>query len=585
MKKWLQKKFALSEKGTKDLVKAIIACTLTDIGLMLPVGFICFALLVFLHRLEHAAYEPPAVYGFILLAAIILAVIWILERIQYNATFLAAYEESANQRIHIAEKLRKTPLSFFGKKDLSDLTTTVMSDCAGMETAFSHFIPELFGAVFSVILVGIVLLIYDWRLGIALLWVVPVAFIITYAGKKSQDKVNGNHETSVLERANSIQECIENVKEIKAGNQTERYLAGVSEVLRKSEKMNIRAELGTAVFVVSSQMMLRIGVVTMVLCGSFLLLGNKVSFFQFLIFLIAASRLFEPLAIALQNMAAIFATQLKVNRMKEIENQKIQTGKPKAEYSDYDIHFRNVSFSYNENGTASEKPVLKDVSFTAKQGEVTALVGPSGSGKSTISKLAARFWDVDQGSILLGKTDVATVEPEELFKSFSIVFQDVLLFNNTVLENIRIGKKDASDEEVMEAAKLAVCDDFIQKMPKGYQTVIGENGSALSGGERQRISIARAILKDAPIILLDEATASLDAENESKVQKALTRLIQSKTVLVIAHRMRTIAGADHIVLLSEGKVAEEGTHDTLMDKKGIYYHLWNLQMKAANWRI
>lgn len=578
MTTYLKNKFALSDKGAKDLVKAIWSCTFLYISFMLPVGLLYLVLraLIAPYVGITAKLQPLIVY--VAISVVLIGIIGIFQYIEYNATFLASYEESANKRISIAERLRQIPLSFFDKKDLSDLTTTIMSDCAGLEKAFSHFIPELLGAVISILLVGVGLLIFDYRMAIALLWVIPVAFLICIGGKNKQTKQNIIHQRAKLKRADAIQECIETVREIKANNQSEKYLANIDEILTYSEKINIKAELNTALYVASAQMLLRVGIATMVLMGAKLIAQGTLDFLTLLMFLIAASRVFDPLSTALINLAAIFETELKVDRMKEIENQQIQSGKTNERFDNYDIKFENVKFSYKNNNK-------ENVSFTAKQGEVTALVGPSGGGKSTVSKLAARFWDIKSGKITFGGKDISTIDPEELLKNYSIVFQDVVLFNSTVMENIRLGRRTASDEEVKKVAKMAMCDEFIEKLSNGYNTVIGENGSTLSGGERQRISIARALLKDAPIILLDEATASLDVENESKVQQAISTLIKDKTVLVIAHRMRTVAGADHIVVLADGKVKEEGNHDELLKADGLYSRLWNLQTKSSQWTI
>lgn len=578
MTAYLKNKFALSDKGAKDLVKAIWSCTFLYISFMLPVGLLYLVLraLIAPYVGITAKLQPLIVY--VAISVVLIGIIGIFQYIEYNATFLASYEESANKRISIAERLRQIPLSFFDKKDLSDLTTTIMSDCAGLEKAFSHFIPELLGAVISILLVGVGLLIFDYRMAIALLWVIPVAFLICIGGKNKQTKQNIIHQRAKLKRADAIKECIETVREIKANNQSEKYLANIDEILTYSEKINIKAELNTALYVASAQMLLRVGIATMVLMGVKLIAQGTLDFLTLLMFLIAVSRVFDPLSTALINLAAIFETELKVDRMKEIENQQIQSGKTNERFDNYDIKFENVKFSYKNNNK-------ENVSFTAKQGEVTALVGPSGGGKSTVSKLAARFWDIKSGKITLGGKDISTIDLEELLKNYSIVFQDVVLFNSTVMENIRLGRRTASDEEVKKVAKMAMCDEFIEKLSNGYNTVIGENGSTLSGGERQRISIARALLKDAPIILLDEATASLDVENESKVQQAISTLIKDKTVLVIAHRMRTVAGADHIVVLADGKVKEEGNHDELLKADGLYSRLWNLQTKSSQWTI
>lgn len=580
MTNYLKKKFALSDKGAKDLVKAIVACTLTDMSFMFPVGLLYFVVEGLLGKFFKVNYRLYPIWIYMIIAIVLLAIIFIFQRIQYDATFIASYEESATKRITIAEKLRKLPLSFFGKRDLSDLTTTIMNDCSGVETAFSHYIPQLFGSIISMIIVAIGLLIFNWKLLIALLWVVPVAFLLTLAGRSNMKNAGKKVNDLNLKNADSIQECIENIREIKAYNQEEKYLHKVNKNIIKQEKSNIKAELTTAMYVITSQMLLRVGIATMTLVGAKLIVTNQVDFVTFVVFLFAASRVFDPLSITLQNLAAIFSTELKVERMKEIENQKVQEGNDIADFKNYDITFNNVSFSYDGN-----EEVIRDVSFTAKQGEITALVGPSGGGKSTVSKLAARFWDITSGTITVGGKDISNIEPEELLKKYSIVFQDVVLFNNTIMENIRLGKRGATDEEVIRAAKLACCEEFINKLPNGYNTVIGENGESLSGGERQRISIARALLKDAPIVLLDEATASLDVENESKVQEAISMLVKNKTVLVIAHKMRTIAEADNIIVLEDGKVSEQGTHKELINKQGLYNKLWTLQTKAAEWTM
>lgn len=580
MTAYFKKKFALSEQGAKDLVKAVFACTLTDVILMLPIGLLYLVATELVSPLIGGDAPAPSLWFYIGGSVIILALIFIFEYIQYNKTFLASYAESTNMRIRLAEKLRRLPLSFFGKRDLSDLTTTIMADCAAMETAFSHYIPEFIGAVASVILAGIGLFVMDWRMALALLWVLPVVLLIMALSRAQQNKVGRQHNKVKLDCADSIQECIETVREIKANNQSGRYLKKIDGLLGRNEKIQIRAELNTAMYVVTSQMLLRVGIATVVLVGSVLLVSGQTDFLTFLVFLIAATRVFDPLSGALINLAAIYATMLTVERMKEIEEQPVQEGSEQADYQGYDIAFDQVGFAYNSGET-----VLEDVSFTACQGQVTALVGPSGGGKSTAAKLAARFWDIQKGRITVGGTDISTVEPETLLKNFSIVFQDVVLFNNTILENIRIGGRNATDEEVLAAAHAAQCDAFVMKMPDGYQTKIGENGSVLSGGERQRISIARALLKDAPVILLDEATASLDVENESQIQRAISSLVKNKTVLIIAHRMRTVAGADKVVVLENGRVAQQGTPEALMEQGGLYRHMVELQQQSEDWAI
>lgn len=580
MNRYLQKKFALSEQGSKDLIKASISCAITNIGLMLPVGLICMLVKDMLEIVLNGEQKLINLWEYVGISILLVIAIFIMEYIQYNKTFLASYVESANKRISLAERLRKLPLSYFGNKDLSDLTTTIMSDCAGLETSFSHFMPNLFGAIISTLLIGIGMFKMNTKLAIALLWVVPVAFLITILSKKYQDNKGVLHKEKKLDVAYGIQECIETIKEIKSNNQEANYLKNLDEKLGVSEKYAIASELTTGIFVTSAQMILRLGIVSVILVGSNMLINKEIDIFTLLVFLIAASRIYDPLSSSLINLAAVFASLLQVDRMNEIEQHYIQGGKENPTYNGYDISFKDVHFAYND-----EEGVLENISFTARQGEVTALVGPSGGGKSTIAKLAARFWDIEKGQITLGDVDISGIDPETLLKSYAVVFQDVTLFNNTIMENIRIGKHGASDEEVYKAAKLARCDEFITRLPQGYQTIIGENGDVLSGGERQRLSIARALLKDAPVILLDEATASLDVENETKIQDALSNLVKNKTVLVIAHRMRTVAGADKIIVLDDGKIAEEGSPDYLMKKNGIYSNMVKLQRESSQWEI
>lgn len=576
MREWLQKKFALTEQGGKDLAKAVGVCTLTNIGLMFPVGIVY----LFLSQLfaPHFGVQIKS-YGlgiYIVMGLLMLVLIYFLEYLQYNATFLASYTESANMRISLAEQLRKLPLSFFGKRDLSDLTTTIMADSAFMEQAFSHFIPELFGAVISTILVAGGMLSVNWKMAAALFWPVPVAFLLTLGTRPFINRRERRQKKKRLAVSDGIQECIENIQDLRANNQSREYLNGLDEKIIEVEKSTIAMEWINGVFVTASQMVLKIGIATTVLCGIGLVIQGEIDFFLLLMFLIAATRVYDPLNSALTNLSAVYSTLLVVERMKKVREEPVQEGETYMEPEGYDICFENVGFSYS-----GEEAVLNDVSFTAKQGEVTALVGPSGGGKSTAAKLAARFYDITRGKITLGGVDISKIDPEELLKNYSIVFQDVVLFNNTVMENIRIGRKKATDEEVMAAARAAQCEDFIKKLPDGYQTVIGENGASLSGGERQRISIARALLKDAPVVLLDEATASLDVENESKVQKAISTLVKGKTVLLIAHRMRTVAGADKIIVLKEGDVAEQGTPKELIKREGgIYRHMTELQSES-----
>lgn len=572
----LQKRYALSEQGAKDLIKGCFACVLQNIAFMFPVGLL-YCLICDL--LSGAMPEGRTLF-YSIGCLICVGLILLTTYFQYNATYFATYTESGVRRITLAERLRKIPLSFFGKKDLADLTSTIMADCTFLEQSFSHFIPELAGAMISTLLISISLLFYDWQMALAALWVMPVSFAIVFLSARLQEGINQKAMDTKMAAADGIQECIETVRDLKANNAEHAYLKGLEKKIRAVEKRAIINEFTLAAFVVSGSLVLKLGIATVALTGSILLMHNRLDVLTFFLFLLVVSRLYDPLQGALQNLAAVISTRTNIARMNEILDHPIQQGERRLSNQGYDIVFDRVGFAYN-----SDETVLHDVSFTAKQGEVTALVGPSGGGKTTVSRLASRFWDVNQGSIRVGGMDIAKTDPETLLSLYAIVFQDVTLFDNTIMENIRIGNKDASDEEVLAAARLANVDEFAEKLPQGWHTPIGENGCVLSGGERQRISIARAFLKNAPIILLDEATASLDVENETLIQTALSRLIQDKTVLVIAHRMRTIAGADKIVVLHHGTVAEIGSPDALLAKNGLYAHMVRLQAASQNWTL
>lgn len=576
MIKKLQKKYALSEQGAKDLIKGCLACVLQNLSFMFPVGLLYYLVSDLMNGGVSGGKIPFYVAGCVVCIGLILLTTFF----QYNATYFATYKESGIRRITLAEHLRKIPLSFFGKKDLADLTSTIMADCTFLEQSFSHFIPELAGSIISTVLISIGLLFTDWRMALAALWVLPVAFAIVGFSAKIQENLNQKAMDVKMACADGIQECIETVRDLKANNAEQAYLKGLEKKIRAVEHRSILNEFGLAVFVVSASLVLKLGIATVALAGAVLLMQGSLSVLTFFMFLLVVSRLYDPLQGALQNLAAVISTRTNIARMNEILDHPIQQGSDRLSNQGYDIVFDHVGFAYNTGET-----VLKDVSFTAKQGEVTALVGPSGGGKTTVSRLAARFWDINRGKITVGGMDVSRIDPETLLSLYSIVFQDVTLFDNTILENIRIGNKDATDEQVFAAAKLANVDEFAEKLPDGWHTNIGENGCELSGGERQRISIARAFLKNAPIILLDEATASLDVENETLIQTALSRLIADKTVLVIAHRMRTVAGADKIVVLSDGTVAEEGSPKDLEEKNGVYAHMVKLQTESQNWKL
>jgi ATP-binding cassette subfamily B protein len=570
-------KYALSEQGAKDLVKACLFCMMTNLCLMMPSG----VLYMLIKDLLNDELSKNRIGVYLIASAVILALIAFTNYLQYNATFLSTYRESGVRRTAIAEKLRKLPLSYFGKKNIADLTTNIMGDCASIETASSHWIPELIGAIISTGFVGISLfLFFDWRMALASFWVIPVAFLIVISCSGAEKRAVRKNTAVKMDMTDGIQECLESIRDLRANNAQDKYMDGLEKKIKRVEKMALFTELKMAVYVNSAAIILKIGIGTTALVGGALFADGTISILTFFMFLMIVSRLYDPMQITLQNFAAIIATGIQCERLDEVLSHEIQTGSDKMTNSGYDITFDHVGFHYSDDTT-----VLKDVSFTAKQGEVTALIGPSGGGKTTISRLAARFWDPTSGRITLGGTDISGIDPETLLQNYSIVFQDVTLFNNSVMENIRIGKAGATDEEVIEAARMANCEDFVSLLPEGYNTRIGENGSELSGGERQRISIARAFLKDAPIILLDEATASLDAENETVIQEALSRLIRNKTVMIIAHRMRTIANADHIVVLKDGAVAEDGSPSELMEKDSLYRHMTQQQMLSQNWKM
>lgn len=573
MIKKIQRRFALSKKGAKDMILGCIECAIQNMAFMFPAGLL-YMLVCDLMGNSLQEHRKIYVVGCILGALLILLTTWF----QYNGTYLATYQETGKRRITLAEKLRKISLSFFGKKDLADLTATIMNDCAVLEQSQSHYVCPLVGAMISTTIVAVSLLCLNWKMAIAALWVLPISFgIVGFSARIQQRLSRKSSEAKVICEA-GIQECIEAMNDLRSNNAEEKVLIDLEKKIRMVEKRSIITEFGMAVFVVSADLVLKLGIATTALVGSILLIRGEIDIKIFFLFLLVVSRIYDPLEGALQNLGAVISTKANIERMNEILDQTVQSGDKKLTNKGYDICFEHVGFAYEDGET-----VLTDVSFTAKQGEVTALVGPSGGGKTTVSRLTARFWDINKGRITVGGMDISKIDPETLMSLYSIVFQDVTLFNNTILENIRIGNPLATDEEVIAAAKLAHVDEFALKLPNQWNSQIGENGCELSGGERQRISIARAFLKNAPIILLDEATASLDVENETLIQSALSRLIQDKTVLVIAHRMRTVAGANKIVVLEDGSVAEEGTPDKLLEQKGTFARMFRLQNESGNW--
>jgi ATP-binding cassette subfamily B protein len=561
LNKYFQKRFALSPEGATSFLGGVLYSTQLNIVLMLP------ALFMFIFLMEYLAPNdtPHGFWFYALLGLAFLLVIYVVTYFQYKSTYIDVYNESAKRRIGLAEKLRKLPLAFFGEKNLSDLTNTIMEDNSALEQIFSHAVPQLFASIISVILVGIGLFFYQWQLALALLWVVPLALLLVVISRRLMKKTFVENYRVKRGVSESIQVAIENVQEIKSYNGEAAYMNKFENQIKGYEKSLIKTELASGVLLNISYILLKLGLPTVIIVGAHLLASGSVSLITYLLFLMISSIIYNPINEVLNNMAILSYLDVRLDRMREMEQMPIQEGKTEYSVKNYDIVFDKVSFAYEEN-----KQVLRNVSFTARQGDVTALVGPSGGGKSTTAKLAARFWDIDEGSIKLGGKDISQIDPEALLKNYSVVFQDVVLFNASVADNIRIGRRDASDEDIMRVARLAQCEEFINRLPNGYNTLLGENGETLSGGERQRISIARALLKDAPIVLLDEATASIDVENETKIQAGISELIKDKTVLIIAHRIRTVANAHKIVVIKDGTVAEQGSPAELISRGGYY---------------
>lgn len=573
-----QRKYALTDQGVRNTKKGTFWTVIVNLVVMGGVSILYLVMSGFMGALTEGSPLPGSaiILGLLVLFAFLSFVTHLQ---QYKATYGLVYNEVKTTRLSLAERLRKLPLGYFGKRDLADLTETIMGDVNRMEHVWSHVLGYLYGAYISTAIIAVCLLVYDWRLAIACLWGVPVAFGLLFGSRKIAARNAERTKKAAVRVSDGIQEALENVREIRATNQEERYLNGLNQIIDEHERVTIRGEMGTGLFVNAASVIMRLGVATTILVGANLILSGSIDFMLLFLFLLVITRVYAPFDQSLALIAEMFVSQVSADRMNEIYDTPTTEGAEKFEPKGHDIVFEHVGFSYDE------KEVLHDVSFTAKEGEVTALVGPSGSGKSTCARLAARLWDISKGAIRVGGVDISTVDPEVLLRDYSMVFQDVVLFDDTVMENIRLGKRGATDEEVRAAAKAANCNEFVHRLPQGYNTTIGENGAKLSGGERQRISIARALLKDAPIVLLDEATASLDVENETKVQGALSRLLAGKTVLVIAHRMRTVEAADKIVVLADGRVAEEGTPAELMDKNGLYRRMVELQRQSAGCRL
>ena len=573
-----QRKYALTDQGVKNAKKGAFWTVIVNLVVMGGMGILYLLMYGLMGTLTDGAPLPgPALFLGLVIAFVILSFVTHLQ--QYRATYGLVYGEVKTTRLRLAERLRKLPLGYFGKRDLADLTETIMGDVNRMEHVWSHVLGYLYGAYISTSIIAVCLLVYDWRLAIACLWGVPVAFGLLFGTRKISARASERTKQAAVHVSDGIQEALENVREIRATNQEARYLAGLNQKIDDHEKVTIQGELSTGIFVNAASVIMRLGVATTILVGASLILSGQIDFMLLFLFLLVITRVYAPFDQSLALIAEMFVSQVSADRMNEIYDTPIAEGTERFQPKGHDIVFDHVGFAYDK------KKVLDGVSFTAREGEVTALVGPSGSGKSTCARLAARLWDVTEGTIRVGGVDISTVDPEALLTDYSMVFQDVVLFDDTVMENIRLGKRGATDEEVRAAAEAANCGEFIRRLPQGYDTPIGENGAKLSGGERQRISIARALLKNAPIVLLDEATASLDVENETKVQGALSRLLAGKTVLVIAHRMRTVAGADHIVVLENGHVAEQGTPAELMERGGLYRRMVELQSESARWKL
>ena len=577
----IQDAFALTDQGMKDFMRGAGFCALANLMLMLPIVVLYFVASDFIGCLGDSAACLPSMAPYVVGIVAALAVMFVTQMWEYRATYTVVYKESARKRIAIAERLRLLPLSFFGKRDLADLTSVIMKDCSDQERLFSHTMPQIFGMGASTLVFAAMMFAFDWRLAASALWPIPVALVALLLTARVQKSHTAKKNAASLSFVDGLQEYLECHREIRSLNKVGAFQSDLGRRIDRFEREKIGAELAMGVAVCSAQGFLRLGIASVIVVGTMLLVAGRVDFLVFFVYLLAVTRVYDPINVILQAIAELMDMSLSLGRMRAIENEPIQTGSTSFEPQGYDVAFDDVGFAY-----ADGEDVLDGVSFTAWEGQVTALVGASGSGKSTAVKLASRFWDVSSGAVFVGGVDVSTVDPETLLSSFSEVFQDVVLFDDTVRENIRLGKKNATDEEVLAAARAARCDEFVERLPNGYDTMIGENGSRLSGGERQRISIARALLEDAPIVLLDEATASLDVENETQVQAALSELLQGKTVLVIAHRMRTVDNADKIVVLEGGRVVEQGSPAELREKpEGRYRRMLELQRESAAWAL
>ncbi len=574
----------LTDKGYSDLKKAIAACTLTNLSLMLP---FVVTIQIFVELLKPLmGQEIVWTNMWILLGAGVIGavLVFLASKYDYKKTYVTSYIEAETTRITVAERIRKLPMSFFNTKGLSDLTTNIMADVSTTEHVLSHIIPQLCANAISITIVCTLLAIFDWRMALAIFFTLPLACAVIWGSKRSQNRLSEKVVVAKLKASDQVQEYLDGIKVIKACGLSGAKFSALDDALRMLKKLAIKMEFVTGVFVTGAQMLLQAGVGITVFVGTYLLTGGQIALIPLLMFFVIVVRIYGPILVEFTLLPELFHHRIATKRMRTLMTTPIMEGDTQKQLTHWNIDFENVSFSYNAQ-TPQEDMVIKNMTMSIPSNAITALVGPSGSGKSTISRLIARFWDVNKGTIKVGGVDVKTLDPEHLMSYMSFVFQDVVLFNDTVYNNIRIGNMDASETEVLAAAKAACCDEFVRNLPDGYQTMLGENGCTLSGGERQRISIARALLKNAPIVLLDEATASLDPENEVLIQQAISKLIAGKTVIVIAHRLRTVAGADKIIVLDEGRLVEEGTHDTLMKKRGLYERLYRIQHESLGWSV
>jgi len=580
----LKKMLMLTEKGNSDLKKAILACTITNLSLILPFGItiqIFGELLKPLTGEEISWMNMWIYFGLGIIAAVL---VFLANKNDYKKTYVASYMESEATRIRVAEHVRKLPMSFFNSKDLSEITTNIMGDCATAEHVLSHVIPQLIANAISITLISLMLAFFDWRLALTVFCTVPLALLIIVLSRKIQKRISEKHVEAKLKVSDQVQEYLEGIKVIKSCGLDGSKSSALNNALKLMKQMAIRMEFGTGVFVTGAQIVLQSGIGLTVFAGTYLLTGGKIELIPLLMFFLIVVRIYGPIITEFTLLPELFYLQISTSRMRTLISTPVMEGNTEQEIKNFDIAFENVSFSYT-GGRSDEDAVIKDITLSIPANGITALAGPSGSGKSTLSKLVARFWDVDKGTIKIGGIDIKTLDPEHLMSYMSFVFQDVVLFNDTIYNNIRIGDLNATEEQVMAAARAACCDEFVSSLPDGYQTLLGENGSTISGGERQRISIARALLKNAPIVLLDEATASLDPENEVLIQRAISKLIDGKTVIVIAHRLRTIAGADKIIVLDKGSAVEEGTHEELIGRKGLYERLYTIQQESLGWSV